>query len=377
MYDVDNIHICRITPTFPSTSEPGVGLPAYHLTTNISLPTLVVTRKPRGQGTLISLPPHAEVKSYSFPDAVLSTRRSTWAGFGPLSVKLTGYLSFLMQSIPSITRFRPTIIHLHTPLPLLHGLLAKRLLKARLIIQLHGSDVRRVERNRLLQLALSRCDCVMYVSETMKSTLQSFLPDDKLMYVANGVDTQLFNDQGLPRDDQICMIGGLRWQKGYFIALNAFAILSKSQPGYRLVIVGRGPLKRQLLQEVRRMGLERNVTFIDSLDRTGIADLLNRSKVLMMSSISEGFPKVALEAAGCGTPVVATDVGSCKEVASRAGAVVPPEDPNALAGALYKLTSDENLWRKCSLAGPELAKSYDWGIIAARIKDKYIQLAGL
>lgn len=365
------VRICRVTPSFPSEVEAGVGLPSYHLTVNISVPTLVVTRKEKSP--LKDVPSHARVKAFRYPEATLSANHG-WRVPRVWMIKLFGYALFFAQSLPAMIRFRPDIVHLHSAIPILHGLFARYFLGARLIVQLKGGELAWIRRSRLLQRALSKCDCIMYVSRSMESTLRSFLPAEKLMYIANGVDLDLFDNQGCVRRNQVCMIGELRWKKGYDYALDAFSGFSESHPGYRLIIAGDGPLRLQLQEQVLRLGMEEKVMFVGLIERRDVADLLSRSKLLMISSRSEGFPKVALEAAACGTPIVATDVGSCGEVAMQAGIVVPPENSDALAAAMRTLVDDNRKWSECSQGGMKFAKDYDWGAVAGRVYQRYLEL---
>ena len=66
----------------------------------------------------------------------------------------------------------------------------------------------------------------------------------------------------------------------------------------------------------------------------------------------EAGPLVVLEAMSIGVPLVATAHGGPVEVVGRAGLLVPPRDPQALAGAIRSLLDDPELWRRCSQAGP-------------------------
>ncbi len=105
---------------------------------------------------------------------------------------------------------------------------------------------------------------------------------------------------------------------------------------------------------VESMGLENNVRF---LGFQKIYDILPKSGILTLTSISEGMPLVILEGFAAGLPCVATDVGSCKDLIygalneedkkiGKAGEVVKVADFKALSNAYIKILSDEKLWRK-------------------------------
>ena len=209
----------------------------------------------------------------------------------------------------------------------------------------------------------------------MEPALRSFLPADKLFYVPNGVDTWIFRNHRKPRLRQVCMIGSLRWQKGYNYALSAFAQFAEKHPDWQLVIAGEGPLRDELNQQVHQLDIDDKVRLLGTVDRATLISLLNQSSVLMLSSVSEGFPKVILEAMACGTPVVATDVGSCGEIVPGAGIVVPPKDVAALSKALCQLAENNAVWQRYSETACKRAAKYEWANVAARVEEIYSALA--
>ena len=92
----------------------------------------------------------------------------------------------------------------------------------------------------------------------------------------------------------------------------------------------------------------------------------------MLSSISEGFPKVVLEAAASGTPIVVTDVGSCGDIAKSAkGLVVAPQNPEALAAAITRMASDPEAWEQASIQGARTAQDFNWPITAKILMTSY------
>ena len=76
----------------------------------------------------------------------------------------------------------------------------------------------------------------------------------------------------------------------------------------------------------------------------------------MLTSRSEAQPLVALEAMAAGVPVVATDVGGCRELLSGAGLVTPVRDPAATAAAVVRLLTDRQLAQRLAAAGHDRAR---------------------
>jgi polysaccharide biosynthesis protein PelF len=116
---------------------------------------------------------------------------------------------------------------------------------------------------------------------------------------------------------------------------------------------------------VNNLGLEQNVRF---LGFQKISDILPKLGLLVLTSISEAFPLVILEAYASGIPVVTTDVGGCREVIEGnteedralgcAGIVVPMADPEATARACIELLADESRWYAAQQAGINRVERY-------------------
>jgi glycosyltransferase involved in cell wall biosynthesis len=137
-------------------------------------------------------------------------------------------------------------------------------------------------------------------------------------------------------------VGRLEAVKAFDELITALAAVVAHQPGAVLAIAGDGSLQDTLVQQARRLGLERNVRLLGR--RSDVGALLAVSDLFVMSSRSEGLPFALLEAMAAGVPVVATSVGDVPRTLGSAGLLVPPGDPTALAAALTQaLASDE--WR--------------------------------
>ena len=363
------MRICRIMPTYPSDTEPGIGLPGYYMSVYMADPTLIVTR--RRPGVPVSLPANVRVVRIPYIEIAISTR-SGLARTLALAIKALGYLTFLLLSLPIILRFRPQVVHVHTPMPILQGLLIKYLLRCPLFVTLHGVDVDMLPRWRILRELVRRADIVCYVSRSMMPILERILPLERLLYTPSGVDTRAFTPGDGERAPAVLMVGRMHWMKGYPDALRAFHKCQQGNGRWSLNIVGVGPQQDELMRQAAELGLGETVSFLGMKSRDEVAALMRNSRVFMLSSLSEAFPKVLLEAVASGTPLVVTDVGSCREVAEKgAGIVVRPSDPDALATALDTLATDEELWRQCARRGPAIAKEYSWESTAEVVYKAY------
>ncbi len=199
----------------------------------------------------------------------------------------------------------------------------------------------------------------------------------RVTVVPNGVDTELFRPlPGRPRQaGRIISMAGLDTPiKGLAPLLRGFARLRAHQPA-ELVIVGRprpdGPAAR-LLEDLRLNG---SVRFLGGVSDQELVELYASAEAAVVPSLYEGFSLPALEAMACGVPLVASRAGGLPEVTGadgEAALLVPPDDPEALAGALLTVLSDPSLGRRLGAHGRERAtRRFSWRATAQATADVY------
>lgn len=178
----------------------------------------------------------------------------------------------------------------------------------------------------------------------------------KTLMINNGVDTDLFYP-GNNVDHQFVIgtVGRLQDVKHHALLIDAFIALQALRPAerhrLRLVIVGDGPLRAQLDKRVRQAKLGDAVILTGA--RSDIAPILRSFSVFALSSLAEGTPVTLLEAMACALPVVATAVGGIPELVQHGvtGALVPRNDPAAMAAALARYLDDASLRTTHGAAG--------------------------
>jgi glycosyltransferase involved in cell wall biosynthesis len=139
----------------------------------------------------------------------------------------------------------------------------------------------------------------------------------------------------------LLFVGRLRIRKGVEVLLEALRELRgrASGAGAVLKIAGDGEHRAALERKAARLELGSAVTFLGACDGPRVRTLLAGAAALVVPSIYEGMPLVVLEAMERGVPVVASAVSGIPEVVvdGETGWLVPPEDPEALAGALAEV----------------------------------------
>jgi hypothetical protein len=141
--------------------------------------------------------------------------------------------------------------------------------------------------------------------------------------------------------------------------LRAFALVVKQMPEARLRIFGSAPHGgRAYLQRCRTeaadLGISEQATFEGRVPE--IRDAYRAGHIVVLCSITEGFPYTLIEAMACGRACVATDVGGVSEaLGEQAGLIVPPPNPTARADACLRLLRDNGLRKAIGIAARERA----------------------
>jgi len=113
-----------------------------------------------------------------------------------------------------------------------------------------------------------------------------------------------------------------------------------------LLLAGDGPLRACLADQIRRLGLGRNVRLLGPRD--DIPSLLNAADVFAFPSLTEGLPNALLEAMAAGCPIVTTNVPGCRDLIDheQTGLVVPYGDVSGLATSILRLMGDRECARR-------------------------------
>ncbi|MDZ7751672.1 MAG: glycosyltransferase family 4 protein [Gammaproteobacteria bacterium] len=175
---------------------------------------------------------------------------------------------------------------------------------------------------------------------------------------------------GLPADSLLVgVIAQLIPRKGHDYLFQALPRLLKRFPNLRLLLFGQGPLRGDLENSARRLGINPFVTFAGFSPT--LANDLPQLNLVVHPALMEGLGVSLLEASACQVPIVASAVGGIPEVVHDHdnGILVPPADPEALLDAISTLLSDDQL--RCLLGHggrmlmerefsiPQMANAYD------------------
>ncbi len=281
------------------------------------------------------------------------------------------------------------LVHTHHLCQLMYAGVAARLTGARVIHTEHEFYSLQSPRVRhLLRLLASAAFAVTAVAEPVADHLrgQVGLPAKKVVTIPNGVDIPRFHRaQPAPRtifgwkneDCIIGCIGRLEPEKGQETLLQAFHRVRSSCGKAKLLLIGDGGERTQLMARARSLGLNGSVRFLGV--RRDIPELLAACDVVAVPSNREGLPMVLLEAMAASKPVVATKVGSIPRVVveGRTGLLVPAAESEALADTLLRLLYDPSQRQRMGREGVAIVKAhYSFDRTLEQYKNLYAQAMG-
>jgi glycosyltransferase involved in cell wall biosynthesis len=286
----------------------------------------------------------------------------------------------LLELIALIRRLRPDIVHAHSSKAGVLARVAAAVCRIPAVVfTAHGWAFKAEPglKSRLYLYAdravAKITSAVICVSETERReglaarTCQA----ERTVVIQNGVDASLFTVRRrseTPRP-RIVSIGRLKAPKDFTTLLEALALL-RDLP-FDAVIAGDGPERSALEAAVDRLGLAGAVDLTG--ERDDIPAFLAAADCFVLSSTSEGMPISVLEAMAAGLPVVASDVGGVHELVTEGttGCLVPPRDPEALAGALRPLLGDPELRARL---GAQARRDVEQRFTVDRVQREHLQL---
>lgn len=144
-------------------------------------------------------------------------------------------------------------------------------------------------------------------------------------------------------EPMLVAMGRLSPEKGYDILFQAFALVHKKHPAWKLTVIGEGPLRDELEMLRNDLGLQNAIQMPGWSDTP--QEYLAQAKLFVMASRFEGFPNALCEAMACGLPVVSTETAGTRAIVRPEidGLLIPAEDVKALVAALDRMLTDPKL----------------------------------
>ena len=268
-----------------------------------------------------------------------------------------------LELVAYLVRHRPTILHTHLVHADAYGQLAGAVTGVRVRISTkHGFNEfregrafgyadRAVASLAHVHIAISR-GLARYLDETEGFDERDF---HIVHYGIVGNGAAPSYTAATPR---LLCVGRLIPIKGHIVLLRAFAQARERIPNLELDIAGRGALEPALRALARELGIADAVRFVGYV--SPVAEAIERSAIVVVPSLGEGFGMVALEAMERARPVIAARIGGLGELVQheKTGLLVPPGEPSRLGDAIVALASDLPRAAAMGKAGRERALAH-------------------
>lgn len=308
-----NYNILRVS-TFPTLEKPGMGLHPAKLCGIDNFVTFYLTAYENS--SRLFTPSNTQLIEKRF---LLDVRPKNTGFVRKLSFNLKRLLSlfiFSLKGIQLLSSKQINIVHIHSPMYILIGFFGY-LARKKVYITFHGTDFHRIKNARWYRLFSNIFDGVFIISPDMQEILEKIHGKDKIVQVQNGIDLDIYINHNIRRKKQIIAVGSLKEEKGFSYLISAFSKIIKDYKDledYQLIIAGDGLLRSNFEEQIKANNMQKHIFLVGHKNQEEIIKLYNDSELFVLSSISEGFPKVILESMSCGCKIVATDVGSISQI---------------------------------------------------------------
>jgi len=318
-----------------------------------------------------------------------------WCLYRPKLHTLTSLCSFALFLLLRGRKFDVWHVHQygkHAVIAIIIGKLISRPVVLKLtssaaqgIASVSGTDIFK----NLKKNILKRVTAVVALTREIEREAYAFgIPLERIYALGNGVDTTIFHHHdfseksifkkmlGVGLHPIVIFVGRLSIEKNPDGLLKVWTkAVTLRSAGWKLVLVGDGPMRAMLEAEVSEGVLEGSVLFAGQ--QYNIEEWLAIGDIYVISSHNEGLSNTLLEAMASGLPVVATRVSGITEVVDEPGAglVVDVGDMNAFADALVRLAGDSLLREKMGTIGRDvIGQRYAIESVAARHEELYQNL---
>ena len=279
----------------------------------------------------------------------------------------------LSYGIWAIKKRIPTIATIHHPITVDRDIAVKTVtspwkkLKHRRWYSFIGMQ-KRISRKFSHLITVSEC--------TRRDISREFrIPADRFRVVPNGINTDLFRPlPGISRKKGRIIVTNSADipLKGLYYLLQAVARLAPDHHRMELVVIGKPKKNGGVVKLIRRLGIGDRIRFTGRISDEEFIRHYAEAAMAVVPSVYEGFGLPAGEAMACGVPVISTTGGALPEVVGDAGILVPPSNPEALAGAIQTLLKNQDLADRLGRAGHKrVLKHFTWKRAAEKTAAAY------
>lgn len=277
------------------------------------------------------------------------------------------------------------IIHSHDWLTYPAGMHAKSISGKPLVIHVHATDFDRSRGNvnpqvyALEKNGMDNADHIICVSNlTRQTVIEKYHQDPrKVSTVHNAVEPLSPEIQAInppkPKDKLVTFLGRITMQKGPEYFVEAAARVLERTDNVRFVMAGSGDMMEKMIYMVANRRISDRFHFPGFLKGKQVYDMLKRSSVYVMPSVSEPFGISPLEAMQCGTPTIISHQSGCAEILDTA-IKVNYWDTKAMADAIYSICTYDTLSEYLKKEGKNEVDNIKWEYAGQKVRNIYDKL---
>ena len=263
------------------------------------------------------------------------------------------------------------IIHAHSHLFFSTNLttFVKKFKKTPLIITNHGLvsqtapiNLQKIFLSTIAKWTFINADAVICYTPEMKKEMEIWgIPSNNVHVIHNGVNVEHFRPLDENKEYDIIWIGRYVPGKGVEYLINSISELQKEIKGLKVLMIGSGPLKKNIDKMVSEMDLTNHINFIEKISNIDLPVYYNKSKIFILTSLEEGVPRTLLEAMSCGLPVVCSNLPQLKKLVEGCGILVPKKDISYIVNVITEIMNNHELAKKLGQnARSRVLEEYSW-----------------
>ncbi len=306
-------------------------------------------------------------------------------------------------------KLKPDVIYVRKSSLGISPLIVSKLLKVPYVLEVNGliDDEIRMLKNHKNEIIIKFfilidffhfkcCNKIIAVSQGIKEQiiLNYGISEQKISFIENGVSSDIFFPiertialsilKLNPSKKYVCFVGGLApWHGVEYLVQSANKIL-KEFPNVLFLIIGDGPMKEALIQQIEKLHLTKNFFLTGNVDHSLVPYYINASELCVAPftgyrNIRIGLsPLKIYEYLSCAKPVVASNIPGVSEIVlnSGGGILVKPDDSEELEMAILKLLKNEKIRTKMGQMGREyIILNHSWSYTAKKIFSIFINIS--
>ncbi|MEI6498797.1 MAG: glycosyltransferase [bacterium] len=305
------------------------------------------------------------------------------------------------NAIVKLRKFKPDIIHTHTPFSVGWSLIGPAKLFHIPVVGTHHTFYDQYLKHAHLdydwvkKLSWSytldyynRCDIVLSPSRSLAEELQKHGLKKPFEIFSNSVDTNLFqpvldneSKKKLKKSwnidgKSLAYMGRVSYEKSIDIVIMAFNEVIKKNPVTKLMIIGDGPERDNLEKLVSKLNIQDNVIFTGFLQKEELVNALLATDIFLTASKTENMPVAVMEGMAAGLPIVAVDALGTPEIVKDGvnGFLTQPDDYMEMAEKTLQLLKDEETSRKFAKASIEFSSNFSQENMGKALEKIYLKL---